>query len=252
VLPAAAWALQVNLLERLLEIWRDPDEGIWEVRGARRHFTFSKIMAWSAFNCAIKDAEQYGLEAPLEDWRAVRAEIRELVLQNGFSAQRNSFVQSFDSDRLDASLLLIPSIGFLEPDDPRMRGTVAAVERDLMQDGLVLRYEPNEAVDGQQGREGAFLACSFWLAGVLALQGREADARALFTRLLSLANDVGLMAEEYDTANNRQVGNFPQAFSHLALVVCARILNDGQHRPVDEPRNQTPATTKWQGPNRLA
>jgi GH15 family glucan-1,4-alpha-glucosidase len=236
VLPQAAWALQINLLERLAEIWCEPDEGMWEVRGPRRHFTFSKIMAWSAFNCAIKDAEQYNLEAPLEDWRATREAIRAQVMEKGFDPHRNSFIQSFGSDRLDASLLLIPMIGFLSPDDPKILGTVAAVEHDLMQDGLVLRYEPDASVDGQAGREGAFLACSFWLAGLLAQQSRQDDADALFTRLLALANDVGLLAEEYDTANHRQVGNFPQAFSHLALVMCAKTLHDGRHRPVDEPR----------------
>jgi GH15 family glucan-1,4-alpha-glucosidase len=225
VLPPAAWAMQTNLLERLLEIWREPDEGMWEVRGARRQFTFSKIMAWSAFNCAIKDAEQYNLEAPLETWRAARDEIRALVLQNGFSPGRNSFTQSLGSDRLDASLLLIPMLGFLPPDDPKVTGTVEAIESHLMQNGLVLRYEPDPSLDGQQGREGAFLACSFWLVAALSLQHRAEEAGALFAHLLTLANDVGLFAEEYDTTSHRQVGNFPQAFSHLALVMAVRYLN---------------------------
>jgi GH15 family glucan-1,4-alpha-glucosidase len=227
VLPAASWALQINLLEHLARIWQDPDEGMWEVRGGRRHFTFSKVMAWSAFDSAIKDAEQYGLAGPLDDWRAIRDEIHTLVLEQGFNTARNSFVQSFDSALLDASLLLIPMTGFLPPEDARVRGTLAAIEQGLVRDGLVLRYEPDPGIDGQQGGEGAFLACSFWLVNSLVLQGRQDEARALFVRLLALANDVGLLAEEYDVAAGRQVGNFPQAFSHLGLVISATYLRDG-------------------------
>ena len=228
-LPAAAWALQCTLLEHLAGVWEAPDEGMWEVRGPRRHFTFSKIMAWAAFDSAIADAEQCGFDGPLDTWREIRARIAALVLQQGYDAGRKTFVQSFGADRLDASLLLIPLTGFVAADDPRMIGTVAAIEAGLLRDGLVLRYEPDLELDGQDGQEGAFLACSFWLVGVLALQGRRDEASALFERLLALRNDVGLLAEEYDTGQGRQLGNFPQAFSHLALVSAAAILRDGDH-----------------------
>jgi GH15 family glucan-1,4-alpha-glucosidase len=232
VLPPAAWSLQCTLLSHLSEIWEQPDEGMWEVRGGRRQFTFSKIMAWRAFDCAISDAEQFNLEAPLDEWRTIRTKIHELVCAEGFHAGRGSFVQSFDSDRLDASLLQIPVMGFLPADDPRVLGTVAAIERDLMRDGLVMRYEPDKTIDGQAGSEGAFLACSFWLVNCMAVQGRTPEARALFKRLLALANDVGLMAEEYDPGAHRLVGNFPQAFSHLAMVTSATILRDASDATV--------------------
>ena len=227
VLSDAAWALQVNLLEYLADIWREPDEGIWEVRGGRRHFTYSKVAAWSAFDAAIRDAEQWGLEGPIDDWRCQRDKIHALVLAQGFSAARGSFIQSFGSDRLDASLLLIGKTGFLPHDDPRVLGTVAAIERDLLKDGMVQRYEVDTALDGQLGTEGAFLACSFWLVDCLAIAGRRDEALKLFERLLTLRNDVGLLSEEYDTVGRRQVGNFPQAFSHLAMVASAKCLENG-------------------------
>jgi GH15 family glucan-1,4-alpha-glucosidase len=217
-IPESAWAMQVNMLEHLENIWQEPDEGIWEVRGGRQQFVQSKIMAWVAFDRAVKDIETYGLSGPLERWRTVRDTIHADVCSKGFNVERNSFVQSYGSDRLDASLLALPLAGFLPSEDPRVRGTVAAIERELTADGFVLRYRTESGTDGLPPGEGAFLPCSFWLADSLARQGRHADATALFERLLSLRNDVGLLAEEYDPRTGRLLGNFPQAFSHLALV----------------------------------
>ncbi len=228
---ASDWQLQRDLAEQLERVWEQPDEGIWEVRGKRRHFTYSKVMAWVALDRAIRDAEQHGLEAPLARWRAVRARIHEQVCRCGFHAGRGSFVQSYDRPELDASLLLIPRYGFLPADDPRMIGTVAAIERELMQDGLVLRYRSHEDLDGLPPGEGVFLACSFWLVDALHLQGRQADALALFRRLLALSNDLGLYSEEYDPAARRMTGNFPQAFTHASLVTTALLLS--QAKPAD-------------------
>ena len=221
----AAWALQRAFVEHLERIWQQPDDGIWEVRGGRRQFVHSKVMAWSAFDSAIKDAEDFGLEAPLERWRAVRERIHAMVCEKGFDAQKNSFTQSFGSSALDASLLLIPQVGFLPADDPRVAGTVAAVEAELLVDGFVLRYRTEAGADGLPPGEGAFLPCSFWLARVYQLQDRKEEACAMLERLLALRNDVGLLSEEYDPAAKRQVGNFPQAYSHLALVAAALSLD---------------------------
>lgn len=220
----AAWALQRALLDHLEAVWREPDEGIWEVRGGRRHFTYSKVMAWVAFDRAVKAADGFGLDGPVERWRRLRAEIHEDVCRRGFDAELGSFVQAYGARQLDASLLLLPAVGFLPPADPRVRGTVAAVERRLLVDGFVLRYDTAEVADGLPPGEGAFLACSFWLADAYVLLGRIDDARRLFERLLSLRNDVGLLAEEYDPRAGRLVGNFPQAFSHIALVNTAHNL----------------------------
>ncbi len=225
----AAWNLQVALLEFLESRWRLPDNGIWEVRGPPQHFTHSKIMAWVAFDRVIKDAEQDDLEAPLERWRGLRARIHAEICERGFDAGRNTFVQSYESSHLDASLLLIPQVGFLPPDDPRVRGTIAAIERELIIDGLVLRYSTESGVDALPAGEGAFLPCSFWLADCYALTGRRAQAEALFERLLSLRNDVGLFAEEYDPRTGRMLGNFPQALTHMALVNTARLLSMPEH-----------------------
>ncbi len=213
-----SWALECALVQHLETIWTEPDNGLWEVRGGVRHFTHSKVMAWVAFDRAVRSAEEFGLEAPLERWRAIRDRIHDDVCRKGFDAERNCFVQSYGSENLDASLLLIPLVGFLPPDDFRVRGTLKAIESGLLRDGFVLRYDTREGVDGLPPKEGAFLACSFWLVDNYVLQGRYDDARALFVRLLALRNDVGLLAEEYDVYARRQVGNFPQAFSHLALV----------------------------------
>jgi len=220
----AGWELQRKLTEHLIGVMHEPDEGIWETRGGRRHFTHSKVMAWVALDRAIRSAEMFALAGPLDRWKALRAELHATICDRGFNRQRNSFVQSTDSDRLDASLLLIPMVGFLPHDDPRVRGTVAAIERDLLRDGLVQRYDTSGGDDGLPPGEGAFLACSFWLVDCYARQGRLAEARQMFERLLSLRNDVGLLAEEYDTRARRQVGNFPQAFSHAALINSALLL----------------------------
>ena len=221
----ATWALECSLLLHLENIWREPDEGIWEVRGGRRHFTHSKVMAWVAFDRAVRSIEEFGLEGPLERWRGVRDAIHEEVCQRGYDGNENTFVQSFGDATLDASLLLIPIVGFLPPDDPRVQGTVAAVERKLLREGFVMRYDTGTAVDGLPPGEGAFLACSFWLVDTYVLLGRYDEARALFERLLALRNDVGLLAEEYDPHSGRQLGNFPQAFSHLALINAAHSLS---------------------------
>ncbi|HEX2492399.1 MAG TPA: glycoside hydrolase family 15 protein [Steroidobacter sp.] len=213
-----AWAVQIEVLAHLAEVWEQPDSGIWEMRGPARHFTHSKIMAWVAFDRAIKDATRFGLRGPVDQWRAVRARIHQQVCERGYDARRNTFVQSYGSDRLDASLLLIPPLGFLPPQDPRIDGTIRAVEKELLHDGFVLRYDTQIAEDGLPPGEGAFLACSFWLTDAYAMCGRRADAEALFERLLGVGNDVGLLAEQYDVRLGRMVGNFPQGFSHLALV----------------------------------
>ncbi len=219
------WSLQCALLRHLEEVWQSPDEGLWETRGGPRHFTFSKVMAWVAFDRGIRDAEACGLEAPVEHWRTVRDAIHATVCRDGYNEKLGSFVQSFGSTALDASLLLIDATGFLPHDDPRVRGTVAAIERDLLVDGFVLRYRTEDGKDGLPAGEGAFLACSFWLASALHGQGRTDEAHALFERLLGLCNDVGLLSEEYDSKAGRLTGNFPQAFSHVALVTTALTLS---------------------------
>ena len=216
----AAWALQRALIGHLESCWVEPDEGIWEVRGPRRHFVHSKVMAWVAIDRAIKAVEGYGLEGPVEQWRALRATIHDEVCAKGFDPAKGAFVQSYGSDALDASLLTIPLVGFLPANDPRVKGTVRAIERELLVDGFVQRYSPqaSEEVDGLPAGEGAFLACTFWLADNYALMGRDDEARRLFERLLALRNDVGLLAEEYDPADQRILGNFPLALSHVSLV----------------------------------
>ena len=219
------WAFQRAMLEHLGSIWNQPDEGLWEVRADRRHFTYSKVMAWVAFDCGIRAAETYGFEGPIDRWRRTRQAIHEDVCTRGFDPEIGSFVQSYGSKALDASLLLIPTVGFLPPDDARVRGTVDAVERRLFVDGFLRRYDPATTDDGLPGHEGAFLACAFWLADAYVLLGRIDDARRLFARLLELRNDVGLLAEEYDTGRHRQVGNYPQAFSHIALINTAHNLS---------------------------
>ncbi len=218
---ATAWAVQRELTDHVARVWTEPDEGIWEVRGPRRHFTHSKVMAWVAMDRAIKAIEKYELPGGLDHWRDVRRRIHEDVCANGFNADRGSFVQAYGSQQLDASLLLIPLVGFLPMDDSRIRGTIEAIGRDLMIDGLVHRYHTNETDDGLPPGEGAFLACSFWYVDNLELLGRKQEARELFEHLLSLRNDVGLLAEEYDFCAQRQLGNFPQAFSHVALISSA-------------------------------
>ena len=220
----AGWDFQRALLSHLETIWPSADEGIWEVRGGRRHFTYSKVMAWVAFDRMIKSAEAFGLDGPVERWRAIRAEIHDQVCEKAFDPRLGAFVQAYGSQQLDASTLLIPIVGFLPPDDPRVAGTIAAVERKLMRDGLVLRYDTGGTDDGLPPGEGAFLACTFWLADAYVLTGRQNAARAQFERLMLLRNDVGLLAEEYDPRTRRMLGNFPQAFSHIAMVNTAHNL----------------------------
>ncbi|HEY3919833.1 MAG TPA: glycoside hydrolase family 15 protein [Stellaceae bacterium] len=221
----AAWALQLVIIDHLERIWREPDEGIWEVRGPRRHFVHSKLMAWLAFDRMITSAEMFRLKGPIEHWRRVRDAIHADICHNGFDAHRNTFVQYYGATTVDAALLFIPIVGFLPPDDPRVQGTIAMIERDLLDDGLLRRYRVMGEVDGLPGEEGAFLACSFWLCDVYRLCGRAVEAGALFARLLGFANDLGLMSEEYDPRACRQLGNFPQAFSHVALINSAYALS---------------------------
>jgi GH15 family glucan-1,4-alpha-glucosidase len=214
----SGWPLQLEVLKHLEMVWQQPDEGIWEVRGGRQQFTYSKVMAWVAFDRAIKSAVTFNLKGPIDHWRRLRERIHVDVCARGFDPPQNSFVRSYGSHELDASLLLIPAVGFLPAQDARIRGTVEAVERRLVVDGLVMRYDTANAPDGLPPGEGAFLPCSFWLVDAYVMLGRFDEARALFERLLSLCNDVGLLSEEYDPRNERLAGNFPQAFSHLALV----------------------------------
>ena len=232
------WDIQRALVEFVERAWTEPDEGIWEVRGPRRHFTHSKVMAWVALDRGVKAIEQFGREGPLERWRAVRDQIREDVLRRGFSAERNTFTQFYGSDELDGSLLMLPLVGFLPADDPRMLGTVAAIERDLLADGFVRRYRTHEAVDALPPGEGVFLPCSFWLADNYALQGRMEDAHRLFERLLALQNDLGLLSEEYDPFGKRLLGNFPQAFTHVSLINTARNLAPGTKGPAEDRQEQ--------------
>jgi GH15 family glucan-1,4-alpha-glucosidase len=215
-----AWDLQRVIMEFLESRWSEPDEGIWEVRGPRRHFTHSKVMAWVAVDRAVRAVERFGLEGPLDHWRALRAEIHEGVCRNGYDPDRKAFTQFYGSRRLDASLLMIPLVGFLPPTDGRVVGTVEAIQQELRRDGFVMRYSPEggKEVDGLQGSEGSFLPCTFWLADNLWLMGRRKEARSLLARLLEARNDVGLLSEEYDPRAGRLLGNFPQAFSHVSLI----------------------------------
>jgi len=228
-----AWGLQLALLAHLERAWVEPDSGMWEVRGPPRHFTYSKVMAWVAFDRAVKMVEGMGLPGPVERWRELRDRIHRDVCERGYSGRRRAFVQSYGSEGLDAALLLIPITGFLPATDPRVLGTVDAIQRELTVDGLVQRYLTHEGLDGLPPGEGVFLACSFWLADNFCLQGRRREARELFERLLGLANDVGLLAEQYDPAARRFLGNFPQAFSHVALVNTAFNLGE-EEKPVEQ------------------
>ncbi len=226
----SGWQLQRGLMEHLETVWQQPDRGIWEMRGTSLHYTHSKVMAWVAFDRAVRAIEQFGMTGPLERWRQARRAIHDEVCTYGFDAELGSFVQSYGSKQLDASLLLLPLVGFLPAHDKLIQGTIAAIERRLVRDGFVLRYDTAEVDDGLPPGEGAFLACSCWLADNLILQGRHEEARALFERVVSLRNDVGLLAEEYDPNAMRQLGNFPQAFSHIAIADTARNLTEA-HGP---------------------
>jgi len=235
---AAGWDLEQALLEHLEKIWPDRDNGLWEVRSGREHFTFSKVMAWVAFDRAIKSAEEFKLDGPVERWRRVRDHIHNDVCERGFDNEVVSFVRAYGSKELDASLLLLPAVGFLPPEDPRIRATVEAIERELVTNGLVLRYDTEKSDDGLPAGEGVFLACSFWLVDAYLMLGRREDAVRLFERLLSLRNDLGLLSEEYEPRSGRLVGNFPQAFSHLALVNSAS--NLAHYKKPAEQRSERP------------
>ncbi len=242
-----AWRLQRVMLRKLATLWNQPDKGIWEMRGPPRHFTYSRMMCWLAYDRAIQSAERFNLEGDLPRWRELRATIHAEICAHGFNPQLNSFTQSYGDTSLDASLLLMVKTGFLPPKDPRIEGTIAAIERELLQDGLVLRYLTTNRTDGLEGDEGAFLACSFWLVDAYIMQGRKKDARALYDRLLSLRNDLGLLAEEYDSRAQRLVGNFPQAFSHVGLINSTYDLID-----VHGPSRQQAACTAptWSDPEK--
>jgi GH15 family glucan-1,4-alpha-glucosidase len=237
----SGWDVQIALLDHLEKIWREPDHGIWEVRTEPQHFTYSKAMVWVAFDRAIKSAEMFGLPGDVTRWRHVRDEVCGDVTAHGWSDRRNSFVRTYGGDDLDASLLLLAPVGFVKPDDPRYRSTVEAIERDLLVDGLVLRYDSLKARDGLPAGEGAFLACSFWLADAYLLLGRRDDAETLFKHLVGLANDVGLLSEEYDPRARRHLGNFPQAFSHVALINTAFNLTRAE-KPAEQ-RSELPKGT---------
>jgi GH15 family glucan-1,4-alpha-glucosidase len=229
----SGWDAQMKFLDHLKRLWREPDQGIWEMRGPPQHFTYSKAMAWVAFDRAIKSVETFGLEGPVDEWRQLRDEIFDQVCEHGFDKKSGTFVQAYGSDQLDANLLLLPCVGFLPVTDPRIEATIAAIERTLVRDGFVMRYSTHEVEDALPPGEGAFLACSFWLVDVYMLQERYDDAERLFRRLVALCNDVGLLSEEYDTGAKRLVGNFPQAFSHLALVNSAYNLTR-ERKPVHQ------------------
>jgi GH15 family glucan-1,4-alpha-glucosidase len=216
-----SWNLQRSLVNGLVETWREPDHGLWEIRGPRRHFTHSRVMVWAAFDRAVRAVEDEGMEGPVERWREARDEVCEELMTRGFDAERNTFTQHYDTREVDASLLVLPLVGFIKGDDPKMLGTIEAIETDLMRDGLLMRYRTETDVDGLSGGEHPFLACSSWLVSAYAAAGRLDDANALFDRLVGLVNDVGLLSEEYDPRAQRMVGNFPQAFSHLTLVQAA-------------------------------
>jgi GH15 family glucan-1,4-alpha-glucosidase len=223
------WQIQKALVDFVASHWHEPDQGIWEIRGPRRHFTHSKVMAWVAVDRAVKAVERFGLKGPVDKWRRLRDDIRTQVCTSGYDAQRGSFVQHYGSTDLDASLLLIPLVGFLPPDDPRVRATIDAIQRELVVDGLVIRYSTVHGVDGLPPGEGTFLPCTFWLADSLAITGRNAEADEVFERLVGACNDVGLLSEEYDPRTRRMMGNFPQALTHMALVNTARLLSLPAH-----------------------
>jgi GH15 family glucan-1,4-alpha-glucosidase len=234
----AAWNLQRALVDRLETLWVEPDKGMWEIRGKPRHFVESKVMVWVAVDRAIRTIQEFGETGPLERWIKLRDDIREQIFRFGFSRELNSFVQYYGGKELDASLLMLPLVGFIKANDPRMIGTVAAIEKHLMSSGLVARYNTRTSVDGLSGDEGAFIACSYWLVDNYVLQNRMSEARELFERLLMLQNDVGLLSEEYDPRERRQLGNFPQAFSHLALVNSAHNLTCSQDEKPSRQRSR--------------
>ena len=236
-LDETTWALETAVLEHLAKMWDQPDHGIWERRGEGRHYVSSKVMCWVAFDRGIKSAERFGFDAPLDRWRALRDAICVDVCEKGFDTRQNAFVEFYGAQTLDASILLLPAVGFLPATDPRVRGTIAAVEKHMIRDGFVLRHDPREVTDEKQPIEGAFLACSLWLADAYVLAGEIGKAQALFDRVVGIANDLGLLAEEYDSGVGRQTGNFPQALTHIALVNTAHNLSEAR-KPVEKPAVQ--------------
>jgi GH15 family glucan-1,4-alpha-glucosidase len=245
----SGWALQLELVRHVVRKWREPDYGIWETRGPPRHFTFSKVMAWVTLDRAIGAVERHGLPGDAVEWRGIRDAIHDEICARGFDAGANTFHAAYDSATLDASLLLLAQVGFLDGADPRFAGTVAAIERELLVDGFVMRYDTGREPDGLQPGEGAFLACSFWLADAYLTLGRRDEARALFERLVALANDVGLLAEEFDIGRQRMVGNFPQAFSHVALINTAFNLSQAAH-PSEQRAGKGDVRPRDDGPRR--
>ena len=233
-LDETTWALECAVLKHLAEVWDRPDHGIWERRGEGRHYVSSKVMTWVAFDRGIKSAERFGFQAPLDHWRSLRDTICRDVCEKGFDPEQNAFIEFYGSQMLDASILLLPSVGFLPASDPRVRGTIAAIEKHLVRDGFVMRHDPREVPDEQQPVEGAFLACSLWLADAYVLSGEIAKAQALFDRVVAVANDLGLLAEEFDPGAGRQTGNFPQALTHIALINTAQNLSEAK-KPVEKP-----------------
>jgi GH15 family glucan-1,4-alpha-glucosidase len=229
-LSRQAWAMQRALVDNLAEHWEEPDNGLWEIRGPLRHFTHSRVMVWAAFDRAVRGVEEWGLDGPVERWRELRDAVRDEVLSKGFDTGRHTFTQHYDTTEVDASLLLIPMVGFLPPDDPRVQGTVAAIEQDLMRGGFLLRYRTQSGVDGLSGDEHPFLACSWWLVSAYAMCGQVDKATELMDRLAGVFNDVGLVSEAYDPEGKRMVGNFPQAFSHLAFIGAAHALAQAQSK----------------------
>jgi GH15 family glucan-1,4-alpha-glucosidase len=236
-LDEGSWELECTVLDHLEEVWSQPDHGIWERRGDARHYVLSKVMTWVGFDRGIKSAEQFGFDAPLDRWRTLRETIHRDVCENGFDPQQNAFVESYGSQLLDASILLLPAVGFLPASDPRVRGTIEAIEKYMMRDGFVLRHDPREISDEKQPIEGAFLACSLWLADAHVLAGDIAKAQALFDRVVAVANDLGLLAEEFDSGVGRQTGNFPQALTHIALINTAHNISDAR-KPLEKPAMQ--------------
>ncbi|MEW1822334.1 glycoside hydrolase family 15 protein [Arthrobacter sp. NPDC080031] len=237
-----SWAIQTALMRHLESTWDKPDNGLWEVRGPRRHFVHSKVMAWVAADRMVRGIRESGMPGPLDRWEALRDTIHDEVMTHGYDAERNTFVQSYGSKELDASLLLIPKVGFLPHDDPRVIGTIDAIQRELTEDGFVLRYRPQDSDDGLPGTEGVFLACSFWMVDALLGAGRRSEATALFERILGLRNDVGLLSEEWDAHAGRQLGNMPQAFSHFGLVLSALQLHHGKAHHSNVPIGGAPAS----------
>jgi GH15 family glucan-1,4-alpha-glucosidase len=227
-LDGGSWDLECEVLEHLAEVWDHPDNGIWERRGEGKHYVSSKVMTWVGFDRGIKSAEKFGLKAPIDKWRGLRDAIHRDVCEKGFDPVQNTFVMSYGSQWLDASILMMPAVGFLPGNDPRVRGTLAAIETYMIRDGFVLRHDPREITDEIQPIEGAFLACSLWLADAYVLSGEIEKAQATFDRVVAIANDLGLLAEEYDSGARRQTGNFPQALTHIALINTAHNLSDAK------------------------